>query len=916
MLINKLPPPTRSENPLAERSILQRGAALAKPLAIALLLTPAPAAFAQHEHTLPLVLSTNSTQPGFVRIINRSDRAGTVTIHAIDDSGQRFGPVTLSLEAMATRHFNSRDLERGNPSMGLSGGVGVGDGNWRLVLDTELDIEPLAYIRTSDGFVASVHDVAQGASMRWHVPFFNPGSNTRQRSRLRLVNTAGIDTEVVIDGLDDRGAPPPEGEVRFTLPADAARTISAQELEAGADGFSGRFGDGAGKWQLFVSAGRPIQAMSLLATPTGHLSNLSTVTGEHIIRGSAGGDELWGGNGDDIISPGDNAKPIGDDRGFDTVHGSSGDDRIIYTDSGASTYQQIRYSDPDAGDFLSTGITATIDGTTNRATVDKGAAGTDTIVNVGNPLNAAGFELLGTNFNDVFRLTLDEGQWMQVGGGAGNDTFNVRLIGGWVRINYHHAPDGVNVDLRAGRARNDGFGDVDTFTGDIPKGVAGSEFSDVLRGSDRDEWFFGRRGNDNIDGGGGSDMLQFGYSSRFSSYVDVRDLDVDLEAGTATGTWNGNAFSYTISNIEQVWGGVGNDTLRGAIEEVRASTGNDTITYTDGSVYGEIDYYNLGLTSGGIRVTLDGGANRATVDKGAAGVDTIVDIADLMSWDGGGFGIYGTNSNDIFNLTIGDEQWMQVGGGAGDDTFNVQADLQSGRLVRIDYKNAQNGVDVDLRAGRAHDDGFGDVDTIHGDVSQIRGSDFADVIRGSDNDEHFIGRQGDDIIDGRGGHDVLRFDRSCCATIRNLDVSLKAGTATGTWNGSTFSYTISSIEEVRGGDSDDNLIGSPGGDRLRGGEGSDFLDGGSGNDELDGGDGEDIFLFEHGHGEDYISDFTDGEDIIILSGFGVSKSEVLSNAGPWSEGVGVWIDLSGYGGGRIDLGSFDFNNLDESDFLL
>ena len=203
----------------------------------------------------------------------------------------------------------------------------------------------------------------------------------------------------------------------------SARTLTAQQLEQGDAGLSGRLGDGAGKWQLFVSAGRPIQVMSLLTTPTGHLTNLSTVTGEHIIRGSAGGDELWGGNGDDIIHLGDNAEPIGDDRGFDTVHGSTGDDMMNYTDSGPNGYQQLLYSGLDAG-----GIRVTIDGVANRATVDKGPADTDTLVNIANPLNAdnsGGFELAGTRFDDVFDLTLDDGQWMDIQGNAGTDTFNI-----------------------------------------------------------------------------------------------------------------------------------------------------------------------------------------------------------------------------------------------------------------------------------------------------------------------------------------------------------------------------------------------------------------------------------------------------------------------------------------------------------
>ena len=250
-------------------------------LVLAGLLAQAQAVLAYSNYTLPLVSSaSNSVRQGFVRIINHSGQAGTVELHAIDDSGQRFGPISLSLDATETVHFNSADLEDGNASKGLPEGVGSGEGDWRLELSTTLDIEPLAYIRTEDGFVTSVHDlVAEGTSMRYHVPLFNPASNHSQVSRLRLVNPTDAETQVVIDGLDDRGERPGR-EVRLTLAAGGARTLGAQELESGGSGLSDGLGDGTGKWHLFVSADRPIQVMSLLRSPTGHLTNLSTSTSE------------------------------------------------------------------------------------------------------------------------------------------------------------------------------------------------------------------------------------------------------------------------------------------------------------------------------------------------------------------------------------------------------------------------------------------------------------------------------------------------------------------------------------------------------------------------------------------------------------------------------------------------------------
>ena len=235
--------------------------------------------------SLPLVVASNPAETGLVRIVNRSGCAGAVAIHAIDDAGRRAGPVSLSLDANAAVTFNSRDLEEGNASKGLDGGVGSGGaGPWRLELRTALDVEATAYLRTVDGFLTSVHESAAeeavqeeaGSSMRhtYRVPFFNPGSNRRLQSRLRLVNPGAGAAEVAITGRDDAGESP-GGEVRLTLAAGESRSLGADTLEAGGDGLEGSLGDGAGKWRLTVSADRPLRVMSLLRNPTGNLTNVS-----------------------------------------------------------------------------------------------------------------------------------------------------------------------------------------------------------------------------------------------------------------------------------------------------------------------------------------------------------------------------------------------------------------------------------------------------------------------------------------------------------------------------------------------------------------------------------------------------------------------------------------------------------------
>ena len=213
---------------------------------------------------------------GFVRVINRSDQAGEVSITAFDDSEVDYDSLTLAVGAGETVHFNSHDLETGNAAKGLTGGTGAGTGDWRLAMASELEIEVLAYVRTGDGFLTAMHDIAPIRDAGHWVAVFNPGSNPNQVSSLRLVNPAEDDAVATIVGIDDAGRSPGT-EVTVTVPAGASRTLTAAELEAGGEDLDGALGDGAGKWRLLITCAEPIVVMSLLSSPTGHLTNLSTV---------------------------------------------------------------------------------------------------------------------------------------------------------------------------------------------------------------------------------------------------------------------------------------------------------------------------------------------------------------------------------------------------------------------------------------------------------------------------------------------------------------------------------------------------------------------------------------------------------------------------------------------------------------
>lgn len=237
---------------------------------------------------LPLVPPANDPlqRQGFVRVINHSDEEVALGITAVDEAGTPHGPIDLKLEPWETIHFNSDDLEDGNSDKGIAAGVGSGMGNWYLELaPSRPDVEVLGFIRTSDGFVTSMHALAPSDGREHRVMFFNPGSNTNQESKLRLIYPRCAQAEsgecvvanVTIFGVDDDGARSPD--VALRLEPGTAREVTAAQLE-GLDAVTdfdleGRLGDGEGKWQLLVSADQPIQVLSLLETPTGHITNLS-----------------------------------------------------------------------------------------------------------------------------------------------------------------------------------------------------------------------------------------------------------------------------------------------------------------------------------------------------------------------------------------------------------------------------------------------------------------------------------------------------------------------------------------------------------------------------------------------------------------------------------------------------------------
>ena len=228
---------------------------------------------------LPLFPSASSAsgREGFARVANLGPWEGWTEVAAVDDAGVRAGPVRLRLPPRAVVHFNSTDLENGNAAKGLPEGVGAPTrGAWRLELRGNVAFAATAYARHADGFLTSLHRTAPVADDAARVVVFNPASNDRQRSLLRLANDGTEPAQATINARDDAGAE--AGPVSVTVPAGEALTLTAAQLENGGEGIDGALGDGEGKWRLTVAFDNPLVVMSLMESPAGHLSNLSAAT--------------------------------------------------------------------------------------------------------------------------------------------------------------------------------------------------------------------------------------------------------------------------------------------------------------------------------------------------------------------------------------------------------------------------------------------------------------------------------------------------------------------------------------------------------------------------------------------------------------------------------------------------------------
>ena len=378
--------------------------------------------------------------------------------------------------------------------------------------------------------------------------------------------------------------------------------------------------------------------------------------------------------------------------------------------------------------------------------------------------------------------------------------------------------------------------------------------------------------------------------AQFESFLG--QIDFDTTGGVTSGAYGpgstisfggapGVVVSATDTPDQTITGTTGNDTLQGGDgndtinplsnsygeDRIVGSGGDDSIILSDttSASWVVLDYSGFA----GVTFDMNGVTNTASVDKGNGDVDTITDINTPLNWDSYGIGFYGTAGDDTFNVTMGADQWIDLRGGGGDNTFNL--DIQS--LVRVSYhydgiSGPSTGIVANLNTGIVANNGYGGTDTINvtdsGGQLQLRGTDFADRITGSALAEDFILRGGDDTLNGGGGTDEIRYDRSGYDSAVTVD--LDAGMVTGAWYGTGFTHTVSNIEDVRGSYYNDLITGDDGDNRLRGRDGDDTLTSIGGDDTLMGESGNDTYVVNLGGSGDVLINDVYGSNTLVLVG--------------------------------------------------
>lgn len=561
--------------------------------------------------------------------------------------------------------------------------------------------------------------------------------------------------------------------------------------------------------------------------------SLNGTDGADWMQGLEGNDTLNGGAGNDVL--------LGSD-GSNVLTGGAGDDTLSGGTRGLSglqgDYTQVSYS---AATSAITGTFGAADGSTALGrVVGDASVGTDTVIHA-DRITGSAFADTFTVFGSWSGSQFSNGQFLEVTGGAGNDT----IVGnGFTRIGYNDNTAPVSVVFSTtvegtGTATRSAT-DVDTFSG--VSQVRGSSGNDSLQGGLGNQMFRPGGGNDTVDGGAGDgDAVEYLNASEgvtvslavttaqlvsASEGTDVlRNIEV-LRGSYYADSLTGGAGNETLSGYDGndtldgglgtnvLWGGAGNDLLIGTQRTLDGVFGGVSGTdFNLASYYGATGPIQvvMGVTATTGTVTGDASVSTDTLTrmdavKGTEFDDTFVVTA---NWAGSQFKGYGPGG------TMG--VFFDIRPGAGNDVISGNGYT---RLSYLDESTAPITVRFTSPGTGTVSGADAGLDTFNG-VNSIRATNADDQLYGSDADEIFRPEGGNDTVDGGGGRDRVDYRRSS----DNVTVNLGLTTAQFI-SASQGTDLLLNIEEVQGSIlGNDSLTGSDGDNRFVGDGGNDTLNG-------------------------------------------------------------------------------------------
>ena len=354
-----------------------------------------------------------------------------------------------------------------------------------------------------------------------------------------------------------------------------------------------------------------------------------------------------------------------------------------------------------------------------------------------------------------------------------------------------------------------------------------------------------------------------GASFRTDSAADLADAD--------DGTTGAGEHDDVKSDIENIFGGQGDDVLTGSVQP-NLINGNGGADDLSGGPAGDcnLDIDRLNGGAGDDVLQLGAAPNCADIADGGAGRDT----ADYQLRSGG----VNVSLDNIPNDGLAESDDIKssvevvLGGGGNDDLVGGSGN---------DELHGGPGSD-DLHGGAGNDTLIGGSgnDTLFGEA----GDDFFDEASASDAryQTSFSAFSGQDIIHGgagvntcdfrRGGTAAASYTLCYSASASNCATSADDGLDGDDLTNCTHVILDGGADTVTGSDADDIIEGGAGADSLLGGLGNDLLFGDDGNDALFGGPGSDTL--DGGNDQVLSGDGGPGDDICVMPDLGNLSCEL------------------------------------------